>query len=277
MLSWKHYDFLDRREGTNTMISIVVIEYNAIDEIIQCVKEVKEYCKDVEYELIVSSNSCYSSERQAELRKTIPDVKWSFNEKNGGFAYGMNRGLKIAKGDYLVIMNPDVEVKGSLTVLIDFLNRHKKVGAIGPQIVGRDGAIQDSCRSFVTPWRFVKRQIRRTMTGAVSVHEGYDYSKTQTVDWVIGAFIMVRREVYEQVGGLDEAFFMYAEDIDWCTRIWQAGYEVVYCPGLKVVYEGSRSARKNKKYARIFLSSHVKYWRKNKWFFGYPKSVRKIY
>lgn len=260
------------------MISIVVIEYHSIDDIVKCIEAIKHSSIDSNYEIIVSSNSCYPKEKQDEILKNHQGVSWVFNEKNGGFAYGMNQGLCHAKGDFLVIMNPDVIIEGSLSVLTDFLKSHKDVGAIAPQIVGHDGVIQDSCRRFVTPWRFLKRQIRRKFTQEISVRsEKFDYSKTQTVDCVIGAFIMVTREAYKKVGGLDDSFFMYAEDIDWCTRFWKAGYKVVYCPKLKVEYEGSRNARNNIKYAKIFINSHIKYWKKHGFLFGYPKHANSFY
>lgn len=254
------------------MISIIIIEYHSLEEITKCIDAVKKNCDGIDYELLVSSNSCYSKEKQEEIVNEITDAKWLFNEKNGGFAYGMNQGLKYAKGEYLVVMNPDVEIKGSLDTLTDFLASHKEVGAIAPQIIGHDGVIQDSCRKFVTLWRFLARQIRRTFTKEVSVRtDKFDYSRTQTMDSVIGAFIMVKRETYEKVGGFDDNYFMYAEDIDWCTRIWQAGYQIVYCPKVQVEYEGSRKARINIKYAKIFINSHLKYWKKFGFFWGYPK------
>ena len=254
------------------MISIVIIEYNSLDDIDRCITTIKQRCADVEYEIIVSSNSCYPRKKQEQILRDTSDVQWCFNKENGGFGYGMNQGLKNATGDYLVVMNPDVILKGNLQVLVDFLNSHKEVGAIAPQILGHDGTVQDSCRRFVTPWRFLVRQIRRIVTGNELVkNEKYDYSRIQTTDWVSGAFIMIKREVYEMIGGFDEAFFMYYEDVDWCTRIWKAGYQVVYYPKVQVEYEGSRSARKDKKYARIFLQSQMKYWKKTGFLFGYPK------
>ncbi len=258
------------------MISLIVIEYHSLDDIKACIKAVKATCSDTE--LIVSSNSCYSKEKQEEILRAMPEARWSFNEQNGGFAYGMNQGLKIAKGDYLAIMNPDVKLQGSLSVLSRFLAEHSEVGAVAPQFVGYDGEIQDSCRSFVTPWRFFTRQIRRVFTRKVSViNSDFDYSKTQTVNCVIGAFIMVKREVYDKVGGLDDAYFMYAEDIDWCTRIWQAGYQVVYCPQVCMKYEGSRRARTDKKFAKIFILSHMKYWKKFGFIWGYPNTEHIVF
>jgi GT2 family glycosyltransferase len=98
-----------------------------------------------------------------------------------------------------------------------------------------------------------------------------NYNKVQTVDWLIGAFIMVSRKAYEATGGLDDDLFMYAEDLDWCTRIRQQGFEVVYFPKAVIIYKGTRRARSNSKYAKIFIQSHIKYWRKFGFFYGYPR------
>ena len=261
------------------MLSIIIIEYHSLNDIKKCIESIKANCPDLEYEVIVSSNSCYSEKKQKEIKHETSGVKWLFNARNGGFAYGMNRGLGVASGDYLVIMNPDVKITASLLPMLAFLETHKEVGAIAPQIVGHDGEIQDSCREFVIPYRFAVRQLRRLFTKEVSIRsERIDYSKVQTVDFVIGAFIMIRREVYEKIGGLDEGYFMYAEDVDLCTRIWLAGYQVVYYPEVRVEYEGSRSARVSKKYAQIFIKSHLRYWKK----FGflsccYPKNPKRVF
>lgn len=263
------------------MLSIVIIEYNSISDVKDCIKTVKDYCSDIEYEIIISSNSCYPEQQTEEVRASIENcnIHWVHNERNGGFAYGMNRGLEQAIGDYLVIMNPDVRLQSSLSGLVRFLKDNPEVGAVAPQILGNDGDIQDSCRSFVTPFRFAARQLNRIFTKKASILDsGFDYSQIQRVDCVIGAFIMITRQVYEDVGGLDESYFMYAEDIDFCTRIRKSGYEVVYDPSVKIIYEGSRSARKDKRFARIFIQSHIKYWRKFGFFsISYPQYKKKVY
>ena len=111
--------------------------------------------------------------------------------------------------------------------------------------------------------RFIWRQIKRIFLRKDSVLQPhFDYSKIQTVDWLIGAFILVSRTAYKATGGLNSNFFMYAEDIDWCTRIRECGYEIVYFPKVQIKYKGSRSARNSSKYAKIFLKSHIGYWRK---------------
>lgn len=253
-------------------LSFIIIEYHSEDDVKDCIASIKQRCEGLDYEIIVSSNSCYPPIIQFRLERENPDAKWNFNVKNGGFAYAMNQGLKVACGRYVAIINPDVRIKSELSPMIDFMTRHPFVGAIAPLIVNKQGVIQDSARKYVSVHRYIWRCLKRIITRKSSIMEsGMDYSRVQTVDWVIGAFILVRKEAYEKTNGMDESYFMYAEDLDWCTRIRTVGYEIVYFPLVKVEYEGSRSARRSLKYARIFLKSHLHYWKKFGFFSGYPK------
>lgn len=237
-------------------ISFVVIEYNSLNDVLKF----KEANFGEGKELIVSSNSLYSKEEQISIRKEYSWAKWVFNVKNGGFAYGMNEGLKVATGDVLVVMNPDVKLKSSLQPMIDYLLAHPEVGIIAPKIVDENGTIQDSFRHFFSPWSFIKRQL-----GWIKNHGELhvaDLKEPVHGDWVIGAFMMVRRDFYEKVGGLSEDYFMYCEDMDWCKRAHLAGYDVVYYPDVVVEYKGTRAARKSWKYAKIHFQSLFTYWRK---------------
>lgn len=254
-------------------ISVVIVEYYSLDDVRACIDSYKKNIPDIE--IIISSNSMYSIEQQQLLLQEFADCVWSFNDRNGGFAYGMNRGLSLAKGDYLIISNPDCLINKGILQMAAFMTEHAEIGAIAPRIIDKNGNIQDSCRMYVTLPRFVFRQIHRIIHNEKSIlTKSFDYDKIQTVDWVIGAFIMVRKDVYRLTNGLCEDYFMYAEDLDWCTRIRQSGYEIVYYPKAEIIYEGSRNARKSKKYAKIFLKSHLYYWRKFGFFFVRPR--RKI-
>lgn len=258
-------------------VSIVIVEYNSLAELQRCSESLKKGFM-YEVELIASSNSCYPVDKQVEVRTAFPQFKWSFNEKNGGFAYAMNQGLKLATGDFLIIANPDCVFIDKLDEMVDFLQQNPKVGAIAPQIVDENEAIQDSCRHYVSVQSFVWRQIRRRFTGEeVLLNPCIDYTRVQTVDWVIGAFIMVSRSVYKKTGGLSDDYFMYAEDMDWCTRIRLAGWEVVYYPKVKIQYKGTRSARKNTGSAKIFINSLRTYWKKFGYFGGFPKRKKIIF
>lgn len=260
-------------------LSIVIVEYKSTEEIAHCIKSISAVL-NLPYEIIVSSNSCYTDSERAHITKenAYDNVHWLFNERNGGFAYAMNEGLKVAKGDYLVIMNSDCSINSDLSQMISFLKEHQEVGALGPCIHDADGNLQDTARPYVSVTRFFWRQIKRMLLHKVSVlNPNMDYTKTQTVDWVIGAFIMVTRKAYELTGGLDDSFFMYAEDLDWCTRIRQKGLEIVYYAPSDITYKGTRRARNNKKYAKIFLHSHLMYWRKYGYVFGYPKRKKMMF
>lgn len=259
------------------ILSIVIVEYKSVDEIVHCVESIASSVS-LPFEVIVSSNSCYSEEERRLIPESAANVRWLFNERNGGFAYAMNEGLKVALGDYLVIMNSDCSINSDLGAIVGFMQEHQEVGAVGPCIHDADGNLQDTARPYVSVPRFFWRQLKRMLLHKVSVlNPRMDYTKTQTVDWVIGAFIMVSRKAYELTGGLDDSFFMYAEDLDWCTRIRKSGLEVVYFANSNITYKGTRRARNNGKYARIFLHSHFLYWKKYGFVFGYPKRKRIVY
>ena len=261
----------------STVLSVVLVEYHNLEEVQYCIASFNSHIK-MPYEIIVSSNSCYDDQQQEHIRQSFPDIQWIFNQKNGGFAYAMNEGLKVARGRYLAIMNSDCTLESDIDGMIRFMEDHPAIGAIAPQMRDAEGNIQDTARPYVSVPRYVWRQTKRIVRHKISVLDTQmDYSLTQTTDWVIGAFIMVSRKAYELTGGLDNRFFMYAEDLDWCTRIRQQGLEVVYYPQVLITYKGTRRARSNSKYAKIFISSHIKYWKKFGFFYGYPPRKKCIY
>lgn len=252
-------------------LSVVIVEFHSIKEVMQCMASFKIHVK-VPYEIIVSSNSCYDKQQQTDINNLDSDVCWLFNERNGGFAYAMNQGLKVAKGDYLAIMNSDCILESDLDKMIEFMDYHPEVGAIAPQMKDAEGSIQDTARPYVSVPRYIWRQVKRILGHKTSIlNTDMNYNQVQTVDWLIGAFIMVSRKTYESTNGLDDTLFMYAEDLDWCTRIRQKGFEIVYYPKTTIIYKGTRRARSNSKYAKIFIKSHIRFWRKFGFFYGYPK------
>ena len=254
------------------IVSIIILEYFSLQDVKRCISSIRSSIETLPHEIIVSSNSCYSIDKQNKIINTFKDVKWLFNEKNGGFAYGMNKGLAEASGRYLLIINSDVIIQNGFRGMIEFMEANPGIGAIGPQMIDDFGLIQDTCRPYVTLPGFVSRQIRRLITREISVMtKNFNYSMIQTVDWLAGACIMIPYSVFSLTGGFSTDYFMYAEDMDLCTRIRQYGYEVVYYPKMQVIYKGSRQARKLNKFTRMFITSHLKYWMKFGFFSGYPK------
>lgn len=240
------------------VVSFVIVEYFSIEDIEGCIPSIIANYSDNAYEIIISSNSLYEVEIQHAIQMKYTKYKWIFNTKNGGFAYAMNQGLQAAIGDILIILNPDVRVRFGLCEMVKYMYENHRVGAIAPKIVNKNGIVQDSYRDFITPLNFVFRHMRRFLNRDNSL----DIKEPISVDWVIGAFVMMSKEVYSYVNGLDDNYFLYCEDMDLCKRIKQRGYEVIYFPYAEVEYEGTRSARHSVKYAFIFLKSLCRFWRK---------------
>lgn len=183
------------------------------------------------------------------VRDEFPQVRCIANDQNLGYAGGNNAGAKIAQGRYLFLLNPDTVVQpDALGQLVDYMDAHSTIGAVGPQLLWPDGTIQSSRRRFPTlgslfwestllgQWFPNNQHIRR--------YHMLDQSPAQAkaVDWLVGAAILIRRDIWLQVGPLDETFFMYFEETDWCRRCVEAGWEIHYLPEAQIIhYEGKSS------------------------------------
>ena len=192
-------------------LSFIIIEYHSLLEIRTSCASIRDFMSsELDYEIIISSNSTYSKGEQGKILAENQEGKWVFNARNGGFAYAMNEGLKVATGDVLIAMNPDVKIKAGLSEMINYLMSDSSIGLIAPRIVSRKGVVQDSYRDFITPIRFIKRHCIRLLHG----EEKFDTNRILQVDWVIGAFMMMTRKSYEAVGGFDDGYFLYCEDME---------------------------------------------------------------
>jgi GT2 family glycosyltransferase len=175
------------------------------------------------------------------------------NGKNVGFAAGNNPGIRKAKGRYIVLLNSDTEVAPStIKTMVQFMDAHPKAGASTCKLMLPNGQMDPAChRGFPTPWAAFSYVCKLEALFPTShlfgqYHQGYkDLRSAHQVDSISGAFFMVRREVIKKVGGLDEDFFMYAEDIDWAYRIKQAGWEIWYNPVVTVLHKKKQSGRAN--------------------------------
>lgn len=248
-------------------LSFIILEYQCLPESSHCLTSLREYSSDTSCEYIISSNSLYPEETRQRLIQESPDIQWIFNEKNGGYAYAMNRGIEAAKGEWIVLLNADTRLKSSMGFALKYFKEIPELGLLGPKIIDKRGDLQDCARSFMTPWLASQRIMARVFSGQrVLLEKGFDYEKAQPVNWVIGAFMMVKKSAIEKVGFLDERFFLYIEDMDWCRRFWESGFEVHYFPKLAVEYAGTRLsssflAEKSLpcRHSLIHLQSYFKY------------------
>jgi len=232
-------------------ISIIIVLYNTKELMDSCLSSIaKTLCRSLTKEIIVVDNGSMDGTVE-EVKKTFPDVTVIENKKNIGFAAGNNQGIKASHGRYVLLLNSDTEVyPETFKKMVAFMDDHKKAGASTCKLVLPDKSMDPAChRGFPTPWnafsyyaKLEKLFPKTRLFGGY--HQGYkDMSVPHEVDSISGAFFMVRKVVVKQVGMLDEAYFMYAEDIDLAYRIKVAGWQIWFNPDTKVLHQKKQSGR----------------------------------
>lgn len=203
------------------------------------------------------------------LREEFPQVTVVVNEENRGFTGGNNDGIDRARGSYLLLLNPDTEVlEDALPRMVAYLDQHRDVGMVGPQLRNPDGSVQSSRRRFPTlPVLFFESTWLQGLLPRRTLEHYYVEDRSpetaHAVDWITGAAMLTRRAVVNEVGGMDETFFMYSEELDWCRRIHAAGWEIHYVPDAQVVHHEGKSSEQVVPARHIyFQSSKVHYARK---------------
>lgn len=244
-------------------LSVIIVNYNVKYFLEQALLSIKRAGKGMSIEIIIIDNA--SQDGSVEyLRDNYPEIKVIANQDNLGFGRANNQGLKLARGKYLLVINPDTVLgEDTLQVLMDYLEIHPDIGAIGPKVLDKEGRFELACRrGFPTPVAAFSK-----ITGLAAVFPrsrilakyNLTYLDPDTaceVDALCGAFLLVRREVYEQAGGFDEDFFLYGEDIDWCYRIKRAGWKVFYYPKTEVIhYKGESALRSTIDTRRAFFNA----------------------
>ncbi len=228
-------------------LTIQIVNWNAREPLRAALRSILAHPPHFPYEIIVVDNASSDGSVQM-LEKEFPEIKLIVSEQNLGFSRGHNLAARAARGKYQFILNPDTEVMpNALDLLVEFAEKHPEVAIIGPKILNPDGSLQYSCRRFPNPTAAL---FRNTPLGKLFPNNRYtreylmtdwDHSSIREVDWVSGAALFIQREVFERLGGFDEQFFMYCEDMDLCYRAWQAGYKVVYYPEPVIIHAIGRS------------------------------------
>src|SRR6185437_9400975 len=232
-------------------LSIIIVSYNVRDLLLACLASLEGWLATTKQrvEVIVVDNA--SSDGSADsVRRRFPTTKLIELERNLGFAPANNRAATEARGQALVFLNPDTTVTGdAFGLMLNYLHEHSDAGVVGPRIIYPDGTTQSTRRRFPTRrtgflestiiqqyWRD-NRVLRRYYVADRSNEE------TQDVDWLVGACLLARRKTLETAGLFDERFFMYSEEIEWCHRVREAGWRVVYLPSASIVHHEGGSSR----------------------------------
>lgn len=222
-------------------ISVIVVTYNSSTFIERCLLSIFEMLKKVEHEIIVVDNA--SRDNTGEIvQERFPQVVFIQNLMNLGFSKANNLALRRAKGDFVLFINPDtVWNKGDIQKAIQFLREHPRIGVLGARLVLSDGSWQKSYGNFPTLGRELKEALflprlfpRSEWSRGLFIHE--DRMERRAVDWVSGTFFLCKRDVMINIGGFDERFFMYYEDIDLSKRIRGTGKEIYYYPEIEIIH-----------------------------------------
>lgn len=232
-------------------LSIIIVNYNTKTLTLECIESVYNSKLNYQFEIIVTDNNSSDGSVQAII-ESFPNVKVIENKKNVGFSKANNQAIAASKGRYVLLLNSDTIVnETTLSTMVKFMDKQQDAGATGCKVVLPDGSLDKAChRGFPTP-----EASFYYMTGLAkkfpnspkynSYHKSYlNMNETHEIDCLVGAFMIVRRETIDEIGMLDEEFFMYGEDIDWCYRIKEAGWNIYYVPHVSIVHYKGASSRK---------------------------------
>lgn len=226
-------------------LSIAVVSWNTRELLDQCLKSIYDTSSGIEVETIVVDNA--STDGSAEMvRVKYSGVKLIENTGNVGFAKANNQAFEVSSGRYFLLLNPDtICLPGALPDLVSFLDRNPKTGAVGPLVLNSDRTLQYSWAKFpgLLSEAFGKLDRRIESSGLIpKTAEDLRTIDPFETDWIGGCCLMIRREAVEQVGLMDESFFMYNEETDWCYRLNKAGWGVCVDPQAEIVHLGGQSS-----------------------------------
>lgn len=251
-----------------TFISILMVNYNGSNYIHQCLDSIEKIVSNCPYEVIIVDN-CSTDNSIEIIKDSFPAVRLICSDNNLGFGKANNLALNYAKGNHLLLLNTDTTlIENTPKILSDYLQQHQDIGVISPRISFEDGSYQLSGGrlpnlgiEFLDKIRY---GVDRTWHHIFSKLYDRKYSIIQEMGWLTGACLMIRRDVFEQLGGFDESFFMYFEDKDICKRVNEAGWKVVYYPKTSLIHLlGGSSQNVKKSVNTYYRDSQLYYYQKH--------------
>jgi GT2 family glycosyltransferase len=251
-------------------LSIIIVSWNAREYLSKCIQSLAGLLTNANSEIIVVDNASTDGSPEMVCAQ-FPQVRLIRNSKNLGFAKANNIGIRQCTGNYIALINSDVEVlNGCVDRLIEYMKQNSDIGMLGPQILDENGNVQRSCMGFPSIWNtFCRTFALDVLFPNTKLFSGYmmsywPHNTTRDVDVINGCFWMIRRQAIDEVGLLDERFFMYAEDKDWCKRFWDAKWKIVYYPEAQAIHYGGASASNApiKFYIEMYRAN-LQYWKKH--------------
>lgn len=265
------------RETAMKTLSIIIVSYNTKAVLRECLKKIQQYNDGIDYEvLVVDNDSRDGSDKMVELE--FPEVRLTCSGANLGFAGGNNIALREARGKYLLLLNSDAYLlPGTLQSTIDYMENDRECGILGVKLVGEDGEMQPSARKLPNPLNklAVMSGLASRFPGAPLIgspdYATWAHDHVRTVGWVPGAYFLIRREVCEEIGLLDDRYFMYFEEVDFCRNAASYGWKTCFFPFAAVVHLGGESSKTTRQHMSksgkqllgIRLESEYRYYRKH--------------
>lgn len=243
-------------------LSVVVVHYRSPEQLFQCLASLEAGVGGLAIEILVIDNDSRDG-TPAALSTRCPRVRVITNAENLGYARAVNQGINATGGEFVLVLNHDCEVRPEAVAhLVGFLRTHPHVAIAGPKLLNSDGSLQFSARAFPNHLTFLfnrysilTRLLPNNPFSRRYLLTDWDHSSVREVDWLSGACLMARRSAIERVGLMDEAFFLFNEDVDWCRRMRMAGLGVCYVPDAVVMH--AVGASRGKVSARVIVARHL--------------------
>jgi GT2 family glycosyltransferase len=239
-------------------LSIVILNWKVKDLLHKCLVSIYQYTSNISFEIFVVDND--SGDGSVEMvRQEFPNVTVIANSQNIGFAAGNNQAIKQTKGDFILLLNPDTElIDNSLAKMVEIMKANRQIGVLGPRLSNSDHSLQSSVRRFPTfrSQALIMLKLQHVFPSLPALRSylavDFDYQLDQFVDQVMGAAFMISREVLEKVGLLDERYFIWFEEVDYCRRVKDANYNVAYTAQAALIHHGGES------FAQVFRPAKQK-------------------
>ncbi len=243
-------------------VSIIIINWNTKDLLIDCIASIYKTTKNLSFEILVVDNG--SSDNSVEaVRHLFPNIKVIENSYNHGFAKACNQGLRLINSRYAILLNTDtILCEGTIEKAIEFMDNNATVGICGGQLLNQDGSKQNSIANIPNlATELLNKSLLRKLFPEKYIGKELRIDKPIEVESIIGAFMVVRREAINDVGLMDEAYFFFFEETDWCMMMKKKGWKVIHHPDIKLYHLQGQTAKK------VHIAARIEYWRSRYIFF----------
>lgn len=241
-------------------LSIVIISYNTREMTRECLASVVNHSGEFRVQIIVVDNN--SQDGSVDMIKAeFPEVELITNSDNRGFAAANNQAFALCKGGYILLLNSDTIVLDNvLSASVEYLQCHPHIGGMGCRVLNTDRSTQPTCSGYPTLWRLLGMTLGTDRISCISGIDSYlmrhwARDDEREVEVISGCYLMIRREVLREVGPLDECFFFFGEETDWCRRIREAGWRLVFAPVGTIVHHGGGSVKKLNHHRDVMLTA----------------------